>query len=140
MTRRPLGKDEIIEFMDDCLEAEFSFVKNEIPADDIKQLPRQQQDFILKLVKRVADINIELAYQLACSSVHALDEMGERMVEEWAMTAADDYDRKGLFPAMSVIRNLEHFIHTAHERAHLSLIHISEPTRPRRQSRMPSSA
>ena len=108
--------------MDDCLEAEFSFVKNEIPADDIKQLPRQQQDFILKLVKRVADINIELAYQLACSSVHALDEMGERMVEEWAMTAADDYDRKGLFPAMSVIRNLEHFIHTAHERAHGSLL------------------
>jgi nitric oxide reductase NorD protein len=122
MTRRPLGKDEIIEFMDDCLEAEFSFVKNEIPADDIKLLPRPQQDFILQLVKRVADINVELAYQLACSSVHALDEMGERMVEEWAMTAADDYDRKGLFPAMSVIRNLEHFIHTAHERAHGSLL------------------
>jgi len=122
MTRRPLGKDEIIEFMDDCLEAEFSFVKNEIPADDIKYLPRHQQDFILKLIKRVADTNIELAYQLACSAVHALNEMGEHMVEEWAMTAADNYDRKGLFPAMSVIRNLENFIHTAHERAHGSLL------------------
>ncbi len=122
MTRRPLGKDEIIEFMDDCLEAEFSFVKNEIPADDIKHLPRHQQDFILKLIKRVADTNIELAYQLACGSVHALNEMGERMVEEWAMTAADNYDRKGLFPAMSVIRDLENFIHSAHERAHGSLL------------------
>jgi len=108
--------------MDDCLDVEFSFVKNEIPADDIKQLPRHQQDFILKLIKRVADTNIELAYQLARGCVHALNEMGEHMVEEWAMTAADNYDRKGLFPAMSVIRDLDNFIHTAHERAHGSLL------------------
>ena len=122
MSRQPLGKDEIIAFMDECLEAEFSFVKNEIPAEDIKSLPRHQQDFILNLIKRVADTNIELAYQLACGSAHALLEMDERMVEEWAMTAADNYDRKGLFPAMSVIRDLENFINTAHERAHGSLL------------------
>ena len=122
MTRHPLGKDEIIDFLDDCLEVEFSFVKNEIPADGIKNLPRPQQDFILNLVRRVADTNNELGYQLACGAVHALNEMDERMVEEWAMTAADDYDRKGLYPAMSVIRNLDTFIHTAHERAHGSLL------------------
>ncbi len=108
--------------MDDCLEVEFSFVKNEIPAEDIAELPRQQQEFILNLIRRVADTNIELAYQLACGSVHALNEMGEHMVEEWAMTAADHYDRKGLFPAMSIIRDLDNFIHTAHERAHGSLL------------------
>ena len=122
MTRKALGRDEIIAFMDDCLEVEFSFVKNEIPAEQIRQLPRHQQDFILNLIKRVADTNIELAYQLACGAVHALSEMDERMVEEWAMTAADNYDRKGLFPAMSVIRDLDNFIHTAHERAHGSLL------------------
>ena len=121
MARKPLGRDEIIAFMDDCLEVEFSFVKNEIPADQIKDLPRQQQDFILNLIRRVADTNIELAYQLACGAVYALNEMDETMVEEWAMTATDDYDRKGLSPAMSVIRNLDTFIHTAHERAHGSL-------------------
>ena len=82
MMRQPLGKDEIIEFMDECLEVEFSFVKNEIPAEQITKLPRQQQDFILNLIKRVSDTNIELAYQLACGSAHALDEMGEHMVEE----------------------------------------------------------
>ena len=54
--------------------------------------------------------------------MHALTELDERMVEEWAMTAADDYDRKGLFPAMSVIRDLDNFIHTAHERAHGSVL------------------
>ena len=122
MARAPLGKDEIIAFMDECLEVEFSFVKNEIPAGEIRHLPRPQQDFILNLIQRVADTNIELAYQLACGAVHALEEMDEHMVEEWAMTAADNYDRKGLFPAMSVIRDLDHFIATAHERAHGSML------------------
>ena len=122
MGHAPLGKEEIIAFLDDCLEVESSFVKNEIPAEDIKQLPRVQQNFILNLVKRVSDTNIELAYQLACGAVRALNEMDERMVEEWAMTAADDYDRVGLFPAMSVIRNLDTFIQTAHERAHGSVL------------------
>ena len=108
--------------MDECLEVEFSFVKNEIPAEQIQRLSRQQQEFILNLVRRVADTNIELAYQLACGAVHALNALDERRVEEWAMTAADDYDRKGLFPAMSVIRDLDNFINTAHERAHGSLL------------------
>ena len=122
MMRQPLGKNEIIDFLDECLEVEFSFVKNEIPAENIKILPRHQQDFLLNLINRVADTNIELAYQLACGSVYALCEMDESMVEEWAMTAADNYDRKGLFPAMSVIRDLDNFINTAHERAHGSLL------------------
>ena len=86
-----LTEDEIVAFLDECLEVEFSFVKNEIPAAAIKQLPRQQQDFILNLINRVADTNIELAYQLACGAVRALKEMDQHMVEEWAMTAADDY-------------------------------------------------
>ena len=117
-----LTEDEIVAFLDECLEVEFSFVKNEIPAAAIKQLPRQQQDFILNLINRVADTNIELAYQLACGAVRALKEMDQHMVEEWAMTAADDYDRKGLFPAMSVIRDLDNFIHSAHERAYGALL------------------
>ena len=122
MTRPRLDKEQIIAFMDECLEVEFSFVKNEIPAEPISHLPRQRQDFILNLTRRVADTNIELAYQFACGAVHALKAMDPRMVEEWAMTAADDYDRKGLFPAMSVIRDLDNFIHTAHERAHGSVL------------------
>jgi nitric oxide reductase NorD protein len=121
MARAALSADEIIAFLDDCLEAEFTFVKSEKPAAFILKLPRQQQDYILNLVKRVADTNIELAYQLACNSVLALEAMDERLVEEWAMTATDFYDRQGLYPAMSVIRELDGFIDTAHERAHGSV-------------------
>ena len=121
MTRVALSREEIIAFLDDCLEVEFTFVKNELPASHILKLPRPQQDFILNLVRRVADTNIELAYQLACNSVLALEAMDERLVEEWAMTATDYYDRQGLYPAMSVIRELDSFIDTAHERAHGSV-------------------
>jgi nitric oxide reductase NorD protein len=122
MARAALSADEIIAFLDDCLEVEFTFAKSEVPAAHILKLPRQQQDYILNLVKRVADTNIELAYQLACSSVLALEAMDERLVEEWAMTATDFYDRQGLYPAMSVIRELDGFIDTARERAHGSVL------------------
>jgi len=36
--------------------------------------------------------------------------MDRHMVEAWAMTATDNYDKKGLIPAMSVIRELENFV------------------------------
>ena len=36
------------------------------------------------------------------------------MVEAWAMTATDNYDKQGLFPAMSVIKNLDQFVQTVH--------------------------
>ncbi len=121
MKHEPLSKEQIIEILDEYLEVEFSFVKNELPAEQIVTLPRHQQKYILNLVKRVADTNIELAYQLACNCVYALEATDTDMVEEWAMTATDIYDRKGLFPAMSVIRDLDHFISTAHERAHGSM-------------------
>lgn len=117
MARAALTETEIIHILDEYLEVEFSFVKNEVPAQSLSPLPRPTQDFILNLVRRVAGTNIELAYQFACHSVHALDAMDQHMVEAWAMSATDNYDRKGLFPAMSVIRDLESFVQTAHEQA-----------------------
>ena len=114
MSREPLNKDQIIEFLDECLEVEFSFVKNEIPAANIVKQSRPHQDFILNLTQRVSATNIELAYQFACHSQQALEEMDLLMVEAWAMSATDQYDKKGLNPAMSAIKNLDQFIHTAH--------------------------
>ncbi|MCW8923814.1 MAG: nitric oxide reductase activation protein, partial [Gammaproteobacteria bacterium] len=114
MPREPLTEKQIIAFLDECLEVEFSFVKNEIPAADIVKLPRPQQDFILNLTQRVAATNIELAYQFACHAKQAIEAMDLHMVEAWAMSATDNYDRQGLFPAMSVIRDLENFVQTAH--------------------------
>ena len=114
MIRPSLQQQQIIEFLDECLEVEFSFVKNEIPAADIIIQPRPHQDFILNLTQRVAATNIELAYQFACHSRQALEAMEINMVEAWAMAATDSYDKQGLHSAMAVIKNLDQFIYTAH--------------------------
>jgi nitric oxide reductase NorD protein len=117
MPRAQLSEQQIIALLDEYLDVEFSFIRSEVPASQIAGLPREQQDFILNLSKRVAATNIELAYQLASNAVRALEAMDEHMVEAWAMTATDNYDRKGLYPAMTVIRELDNYIHTAHEHA-----------------------
>ena len=114
MSREVLNAEQIIEFLDECLEVEFSFVKNEIPAADIVKQTRTHQNFILNLTQRVAATNIELAYQFACHSNRALQAMDLLMVEAWAMSATDQYDKQGLYPAMTVIKNLDQFIDNAH--------------------------
>ncbi|MDH3343268.1 MAG: nitric oxide reductase activation protein, partial [Gammaproteobacteria bacterium] len=114
MSRQALNEKAIIEFLDEVLEVEFSFVKNEKPAADIVSQHRPIQDFILNLTRRVAATNIELAYQFACHSNRALQSMELKMVEAWAMSATDQYDKLGLYPAMTVIKNLDQFIDNAH--------------------------
>jgi nitric oxide reductase NorD protein len=117
MSRQALSFEEIVELLDVYFDVEFSYIKSEVPAELIVTQPRGQQDFILNLTRRIAATNAELAYQFATSAVTALQAMDQHMVEAWAMTATDHYDRKGLFPAMSVIRDLDNFVHTAHVNA-----------------------
>jgi len=114
MSRQALSFEEIIELLDIYFDVEFSYIKSEVPAELILTQPREHQDFILDLTRRIAATNVELAFQFATSSIRALQAMDKHMVEAWAMTATDDYDRKGLFPAMSVIRDLDSFVHSAH--------------------------
>ncbi|MDT8281647.1 MAG: nitric oxide reductase activation protein [Gammaproteobacteria bacterium] len=109
-----LALDEIIGVLDIYFDVEFSFIRSEQPAELIARQSREIQDFILDLTRRIAATNAELAFQFANNSISALDAMDKHMVEAWAMTATDNYDRKGLFPAMNVIRELESYVHTAH--------------------------
>ena len=117
MSRQALSFEEIVALLDVYFDVEFSYIKSEVPAELIVSQPRGQQDFILNLTRRIAATNAELAFQFATSSVTALQAMDQHMVEAWAMTATDNYDRKGLFPAMSIIRDLDRFVHTAHVHA-----------------------
>lgn len=114
MPRNALTINEIIELLDVYFDVEFSFIKSEEPAELIVQQSRENQDFILNLTRRIAATNEELALQFSLNAIKALEAMDQHMVEAWAMTATDNYDRKGLFPAMSVIRDLDNYVHTAH--------------------------
>ena len=114
MPRPILTYVEIIELLDVYFDAEFTFIKSEDAAELIIKQPRHIQDFILNLCKRISATNAELAFQFTMNSIRALDAMDQHMVEAWAMTATDNYDRKGLAPAMTVIRDLDNYVHTAH--------------------------
>jgi nitric oxide reductase NorD protein len=114
MPRPTLSFEEIIASLDVYYDAEFTFIKSEDAAALIITQPRNIQDFILNLCKRISATNEELAFQFTMNSIRALEAMDQHMVEAWAMTATDNYDRKGLTPAMTVIRNLDSYVHTAH--------------------------
>ena len=114
MPRPALTFEEIIERLDIYFDVEFTFIKSELAAELIVQQPRTTQDFILDLSKRIAATNEELSFQFTLNAIRALDAMDRHMVEAWAMTATDNYDRKGLTPAMTVIRDLDNYVHNAH--------------------------
>ncbi len=114
MPRSALTFEQIIEIVDVYFDVEFTFIKSEDAAELIVSQTRGIQDFILNLCKRIAATNEELAFQFTLNSIRALAAMDQHMVEAWAMTATDNYDRKGLAPAMTVIRDLDNYVHTAH--------------------------
>jgi len=117
MPRPALTFEQIIKSLDIYYDAEFTFIKSEDAADLIVKQPRSIQDFILNLCRRISATNEELAFQFTLNSIRALEVMDQHMVEAWAMTATDNYDRKGLTPAMTVIRDLDNYVHTAHVNA-----------------------
>ncbi len=117
MARPALTLEQITEVLDIYFDVEFSFIKTEEATELIINLPRTEQDFIIDLTRRIAATNSELAFQFAKNAITALAAMDKHMVEAWAMTATDNYDRKGLAPAMTVIRELDSYVHTAHTNA-----------------------
>jgi nitric oxide reductase NorD protein len=111
-----LSYAEINAFLEKHLDVEFSFLKTEEPAQVIAQLAREDQDFILRWVQRVASLNIQLAYQFITYIIEAVAQVDKKIIEAWLLHAMDVYDQKGLYPAREVITNVERFIANSHER------------------------
>ena len=103
--------------LDNILEVEFSFIQTEATADVLANIPREDQDFIIGWVQKIAATNIQLSHQFIIGAISALDNLHPPVIESWALHAMDTYDVRGLHPAMEVIRNVDQFIQTSHERA-----------------------
>ena len=74
MAPRPsLTAQEIEQQLDEYLDVEFSFLKTAGPASILAELDRQEQEYIITWVQRVASTNIQLAYQFITQAVAALD-------------------------------------------------------------------
>lgn len=113
---KPLTLDIISAQLDEWLEIEFSFLHTEKPAAIIADLERPQQDFILTWVKRISSTNIQLAFQFISQVVETLARMDKPVIEAWALHAMDVYDQSGLYTALKVITDVDHFIQLSHER------------------------
>lgn len=116
VARPPLTALEIEQQLDSLLDVEFSFLKTAGPAAILAGLERQEQDYIITWVQRVASTNIQLAYQFITHAVDALDSMDKRIIEAWALHAMDTYDQAGLYKALEVIRTVRDFVQISHER------------------------
>jgi nitric oxide reductase NorD protein len=105
-----LTEQQIIEMLDEYLEAEFTFIRTDKLARLLLPLEDRHQRFILAWVKSLASTQVELAHQFINNVIRVLDVMDRQTIEEWAEYTLDVYDTSGLHPAMEVIRNVEQYV------------------------------
>jgi len=116
-THAPLSAEQISHALEQWLEVEFTFIQVDALAASIASLPREDQDFLLGWVRRIATTNIQIAHQFALRAISQLAHMDRRMIEAWALHAMDTYDRAGSSPAFKVINELDNFAQLSHEHA-----------------------
>ncbi len=112
-----LDLQTIIERLDSWLDVKFSGLKTEAAAADLATLERDQQDYLLARVQRVASANIQLAYHFITYAVEALDRLDRQSMDAWVVHAMDSYDRHGLYKALETIRAVEDFVRLRQKRA-----------------------
>ncbi|MBZ0095781.1 MAG: nitric oxide reductase activation protein [Sulfuricella sp.] len=113
----PLSADQIRQALEQWLEVEFTFIQVDDLAASMAALPRDDQDFLLSWIRRIATTNIQIAHQFALRAISQLAHMDRRMIEAWALHAMDTFDRAGSRPAFKVINELDNFAQLSHEHA-----------------------
>jgi len=105
-----LTKQQIVEMLDEYLEAEFTFIRTDELAALLVPLEDRHNHFILAWVKSLASTQVELAHQFIKNVIRVLDVMDRQTIEEVAVYTLDVYDTSGLHPAMEVIRNVDQYV------------------------------
>jgi nitric oxide reductase NorD protein len=113
----PLSAEQISHALELWLEVEFTFIQVGDLAASMAALPREDQDFLLGWVRRIATTNIQIAHQFALRAINRLAHMDRSMIEAWALHAMDTFDRAGSSPAFKVISELDNFAQLSHEHA-----------------------
>ncbi len=96
------------------LETEFTFFKVEELAAELTALARDDQDFILGWIRRIASTHITLAWQFGRRAPTLLPRMERRLLEAWAVHTCDVFDRTGLQNALRVMEQVDSFDETQH--------------------------
>ncbi len=113
----PLDAEEIAQRLDAWLETEFTFHKVDALAAEFAALPRDEQDFILDWIRRIATTHITLAWHFAQRAPELLRRMDRRVIEAWAVHLCDTYDQAGMYAALAFADQAGSFLHVRSEHA-----------------------
>ena len=97
------------------LETEFTYFKVEQLAAELEPLTRDEQDFILGWIRRIASTHITLAWQFGRRAPALLPRMERRLLEAWAVHTCDVFDRTGLQNALRVMEQVDSFDEVQHK-------------------------
>jgi nitric oxide reductase NorD protein len=109
MAQPPLSAADMEASLHVWLETEFTYFKVEQLAAELEPLARDEQDFILGWIRRIASTHITLAWQFGRRAPALLPRMERRLLEAWAVHACDVYDRTGLQTALRVMEQVDSF-------------------------------
>ena len=117
MALAPLTAAEIEERLNHFLEVEFTFHHTDHLAAELARLPREEQQFALDWVRRIATTHVTLAHEFARRAPGLMGRMDPRVIEAWAIQLCDNYDRLGLYPALRFVENADGFMQSRHANA-----------------------
>ncbi len=111
MARPPLTRKEIEALLDEWLETEFTFHQVGPVARALCRLSRDDQDFVLDWIRRIASTHITLAFRFSQRAPELIQRLDRRAIEAWALHLCDTYDRAGMYAAIRVAERVEDFVH-----------------------------
>jgi nitric oxide reductase NorD protein len=122
--RMPLSEAYIEQALVEWLEIEFT--KNHVDdlAAEIADLTREDQDFLLGWVRRIATTNTHLAHQFAIRALPQFRQFAAQgksatpMIDAWARHTMDAHDRGGARSAFEAVNSVGNFAQLQHEHAH----------------------
>ncbi len=110
-----LTRVEIEALLDEWLETEFTFHNVGPVARALCRLDRDDQDFVLDWIKRIASTHITLAFRFSQRAPDLLKRLDRRAIEAWAVHLCDTYDRAGMYAAITVADQVDGFMHVRSE-------------------------
>ncbi|MFN3595418.1 MAG: nitric oxide reductase activation protein, partial [Thiobacillaceae bacterium] len=105
-----LTRVEIERLLDQWLETEFTFHNVGPVARALCRLTRDDQDFVLDWIKRIASTHITLAFRFAQRAPELLKRLDRRAIEAWAVHLCDTYDQSGMYAAIRVADEVRGFM------------------------------
>ncbi|MHB1091995.1 nitric oxide reductase activation protein NorD [Thiobacillus sp.] len=115
MAQLPLTAPDMEASLHVWLDTEFTFFKVEELAVELTVLARDEQDFILGWIRRIASTHITLAWQFGRRAPALLPRMERRLLEAWAVHTCDVFDRTGLQTALRVMEEVDSFDDAQHK-------------------------